>query len=196
MNKFNCTARLLTLACCIFGLTSNAQTKRFSFGPYAELAVPDGNFHQTNKVGYGIGLNADVKVIAGFSLTLSGGYERFEAQPQVNVVSFPPLPNAFMVAMRNPTIIAIPLKAGVQYDLSSLFYVKAEAGCVSLHGKEFDKTKPVVPPGYTESGTSFLYAPGVGVHISHFDASLRYEHWATNHGTGFWGIKTAYRFKI
>lgn len=191
MKRSHCTAWLLTLTCCAFALTSNAQTKRLSYGAYVELGVPTGDFHKTNKVGRGTGLSAEMKLTSRFTATLSAGFERFTSQ---GYYVPDPGPDGKGIAVPYPVMNAIPIRFGIQYDLTKLFFVKMEVGTVSLFGNGHGTLSAFLPPDSHETGTYFLYAPSIGVHLGQFDISAKYEHWGGKKGTNFMDLKAAYHF--
>lgn len=161
-NKFFLIMTML-LAC---GVASQAQLKRFSLGPYVEAGFPVGDFQDMNKTGYGVGLNADIKLIAGFGVTGSVGYMRFGGK-EVGTTKF-------------ETIQAVPVRVGLKYHLVSILYVKLEGGAANFVGNL--------------SGSSFLLAPGVGIRVLGLDVQAKYENWFRESGLGFFGLKAGFNF--
>jgi hypothetical protein len=55
------------------GISSHAQLKGFSIGPYGEMIWPVGNAQQKYTTGIGGGINADIRV-RKFGVTASAGF--------------------------------------------------------------------------------------------------------------------------
>ncbi|WP_126243369.1 outer membrane beta-barrel protein [Chitinophaga rhizosphaerae] len=158
------TFLLVLLLCGSF--TASAQLKRFSIGPYVEAGFPVGDFSKTNNTGYGIGLNADIKLVAGFGVTGSVGYMRFGGKSENNI--------------DYPNVAAVPVRIGLKYKLISILYVKAEAGAANYTG-DLD-------------GSAFLFAPGVGIRVLGLDVQAKWEGWFKNGTSSFFGLKAGYNF--
>ncbi|HVI48396.1 MAG TPA: hypothetical protein VM802_26235 [Chitinophaga sp.] len=120
------TAMLLTV--CVSVQSSQAQLKRFSIGPYLEAAFPTGDFSKTHKPGGGIGLGADVKLIAGLTAVGSVGF-------------------MYMKGKDVSSVKAIPVRLGLRYTLVSILYVKAEGGTVNFLGDYNNGTGALFAPG-------------------------------------------------
>ncbi|MGX5820922.1 outer membrane beta-barrel protein [Chitinophaga lutea] len=158
---------LLIIALLLLGtIAGHAQLKRFSIGPYVEAGFPTGDFANTNKTGWGVGLNADIKLVAGFGVTGSVGYMQFAGET-FQVIDY-------------ATVSAVPVRVGLKYKLISILYVKLEAGTATFTGDL--------------EGTSFLMAPGVGVRLLGLDFQAKYENWFRDGGRGFFGLKASYNF--
>ncbi|WP_343704194.1 hypothetical protein [Chitinophaga sp.] len=157
----------LMMAVLLLGsLATQAQLKRFSLGPYVEAGFPVGDFGDINKTGYGVGLNADIKLIAGFGVTGSVGYMRFGGKTVTNV--------------DYPAVAAVPVRVGLKYQLVSILYVKLEGGAANFVG-DLD-------------GSAFLLSPGVGIRILGLDVQAKYENWFRDSGLGFFGLKAGFNF--
>lgn len=156
---------LLLLSCSI---VVNAQLKRFSLGPYVEAGFPVGDFRDTHNTGYGVGLNADIKLIAGLGVTGSVGYMRFGG------LHNPATDDKY------PALSAIPVRVGLKYQLISILYVKLESGAANFTGDN--------------SGSAVILAPGVGIRVLGLDVQAKYEAWFKDGTTGFFGLKGGYNF--
>ncbi|RPE08745.1 hypothetical protein EGT74_17070 [Chitinophaga lutea] len=154
---------VMMLACSV---ASQAQLKRFSLGPYVEAGFPVGDFADANKTGYGVGLGADIKLIAGFGVTGSVGYMRFGGK-EVGNTTF-------------STVQAVPVRVGLKYQLISILYVKLEGGAANFVG-DLD-------------GSAFILAPGVGIRVLGLDVQAKYENWFREGGLGFFGLKAGFNF--
>lgn len=155
------------------GSTANAQLKRFSIGPYVEAGFPTGDFSDTHNTGWGAGLNADIKLLAGFTATGSVGYMRFGGQKFTT--------DNGMTAEYG-SIQAIPVRVGLKYKLVSVLYAKLEAGSANFAGDD------------GPSGSAFIVSPGIGIRILMFDIQGKYEGWIRENGFGFFGLKASLNF--
>ncbi|UYQ94610.1 hypothetical protein MKQ68_05830 [Chitinophaga horti] len=151
--------------------SASAQLKRFSIGPYVEGGFPVGDLSETHNTGIGAGLNADIKLLAGFTATGSVGYMHF---PGKDIT----LDNGVEAEVKS--FDAIPVRLGLKYKLFSVLYAKVEAGTAHL-------TKE-------DAGTAFIVSPGVGVRILMFDIQGKYEAWFRDGSAGFLGVKASINF--
>lgn len=167
---------LLLALFCVIGTQSQAQLKRFSIGPYVETGVPTGDFKDTHNAGWGGGLNADIKLIAGLGVTGSAGYMRFSGK------SFDYTDNTGQVTGKFSALQAFPVRVGVKYKFPfPLLYVKAEGGTATYVG-DYD-------------GTATLFAPGIGIRFLGLDVEAKYEAWFKDGDhIGFFGLKAGYNF--
>lgn len=151
----------------ICSIASHAQLKRFSIGPYVEAGFPVGDLSKTHNTGYGVGLGADIKLVAGFGVTGSVGYMRFGGKKDINGDKF-------------KAVSAVPVRLGIKYQLVSILYVKLESGASTYTGDE--------------SGAAFILAPGVGIRLLGLDVMAKYETWIKDGNIGFFGLKAGYNF--
>lgn len=166
---------LLLALFCVIGTQSQAQLKRFSIGPYVETGVPTGDFKDTHNAGWGGGLNADIKLIAGLGVTGSAGYMRFSGKSfDFSAVDGP--------VGKYSALQAFPVRVGVKYKFPiPLLYVKVEGGTATYVG-DYD-------------GTATLFAPGIGIRFLGLDVAAKYELWFKDGDhLGFFGLKAGYNF--
>lgn len=157
-------------------IQSQAQLKRFSIGPYVETGIPTGDFSKTNNTGYGIGLNADIKLVAGLGVTGSVGYMRFGGKSETVTG-----PNDAPVAVKYGTLQAFPVRVGLKYKFPfPLLYVKVEGGTAN----EFGDYK----------NTAGILSPGIGIRFLGLDVEAKYEAWFAGGTSGFWGLKAGFNF--
>jgi len=167
-------AGLLFAATSVHAQTEPAKPKGkangFSFGIALEGALPMGALKEppsSYKYGGGGSLRFTQGVAAGFDLTLSAGGIVFVPED-----------------LNNKTIdtkvsVFIPIKLGGRIMLGDTFYVMGEAGMaitkvyqaktLTINGSSGTTTEGFV------NGSTFVYAPSVGVRFGGLDLGLRYE---------------------
>lgn len=169
------TTCLLAVGLCSISNFAQAQLKRFSIGPYVEVGSPVGDFKDTHKTGFGGGLNADIKLIAGLGVTGSAGFMYFPGKT---------LAEGTTEEMKVESLKALPVKVGVKYKFPfPLLYVKVEGGPVTFVGND------------TYDGTAFAFAPGLGIRFLGLDVQAKYEIWRKDgENLSFVGLKAGYNF--
>ncbi|PUZ25934.1 hypothetical protein DCC81_16960 [Chitinophaga parva] len=194
----------LLLAFAIAVLSTTAQQKKFSIGPYLDGALSFGELATINKAGYGGGARASFTLTPRFSLQLAAGYLHFKTAKGHDNVRIGDI--IMDMDYPNPKINAIPVKLGLRYELPAPFYVQADAGAVifldnhfqdefpGLHYNREDDTFYTLDNRYNK-GATFTLAPAVGVHVSKSVAmDLRYEHWFAKTPAGFMALRAALSF--
>ncbi len=159
------------------GLAVNAQDKKdpamggAKIGVGADFAFPMGNFANGTDFGVGGSLNFQTPIASQLNFVGEAGYLSFMSKKNIlgNTTSFG----------------TIPLKAGLRYFLAENFYAQGQVGAAISTA--------------TGGGTSFLYAPSVGVEFPvadkmAIDLGARYEGWSNNGSLSFIGIRAALNF--
>lgn len=169
------TTCLLAAGLCVISNFAQAQLKRFSIGPYVEAGSPVGDFKDTHKTGFGGGLNADIKLIAGLGVTGSAGFMYFPGKTINDGVT-----GEYEVE----SIKALPVRLGVKYKFNiPLLYVKVEAGTANFVGSD------------VYDGQAFIFAPGIGIRFLGLDVQAKYEIWRKDgENLSFVGLKAGYNF--
>jgi hypothetical protein len=174
------SAAFVIAATCMFGNTAKAQLKGFSIGPYVELGTPMGDFKETHNTGFGGGLNADIKLIAGFGVTGSAGFMYFPGKTYTFVDG-----TGATLSAEAESLKALPVRVGLKYKFGiPLLYVKAEGGTATFIGGDSADYK----------GTAGIFAPGIGIRFLGLDVEAKYEIWFKDGNRGFFGLKAGYNF--
>ncbi|MCW3466917.1 hypothetical protein [Chitinophaga nivalis] len=172
MKKALLTFSVMLFMFCLGAQTSQAQLKRFSLGPFVEAGFPTGNFSNTHNTGYGIGIGADIKLVAGLTAVGSVSYMYFGGKSQTDALG-----NRYDIANAK----VIPIRLGLRYNLISILYVKVEGGTANFTGDY-------------NNGVGALVAPGVGIRLLGLDVEAKYEAWFKDNTHGFFGLKAGYNF--
>lgn len=159
---------ILTILLMALIFPAQSQLKGFSLGPFAEAAWPTGDFQESNKNGYGLGVGADIR-LGKIGLTGSVGYMHFGGKTLVK--------EAGSVDM--PSIKAVPVRVGLKYRIVPVLYAKLESGVAKFTGSD---------------ETAFIISPGIGVRLLGFDLQAKYELWKNEQNLGFWGLKAGINF--
>ncbi len=169
---------LVVLCAMLFFATANvmAQTdpvkpkdkaKGFSFGLGLEGALPSGALKDASdyKYGGGLSLRFTQGIASNFDLTLTGGAIAFVPEDLTNKT------------LDTKASVFIPIKLGGRLMLGNTFYLMAEAGMTLT--KVYQATSVNMTNGDTTegfvNGSTFTYAPGIGVRFGGLDLGLRYE---------------------
>jgi hypothetical protein len=148
--------------------------KKFSLGLGLEGALPTGGLKSLYNVGAGATVRAAIGLDKASAVTLTTG-----------VVAF--IPKDLGSGIDVKAQINIPIKAGYRYMLSDSFYGIGEAG-VSIIKSYYNNGSSTLQ---SVSSSEFTYAPGIGVLLGGFDASLRYEGYSS---AGFLGLRVGFTF--
>ncbi|HEY9262386.1 hypothetical protein [Chitinophaga sp.] len=171
MKKIFLAFATMLFVICMSTQSSQAQLKRFSIGPFVEAGFPVGDFNDTHNTGYGIGLGADVKLVAGFTAVGSVSYFHFGGKSgNLNGNNF-----------NYPDYNVIPIRLGLRHKLISILYVKLEGGTLQYTGSYYN-------------GIGGLVAPGLGIRVLGLDVEAKYEAWFKDGTRGFFGLKAGYNF--
>lgn len=142
----------------------------FSFGIGLDGAIPLGALKEapsSYKIGGGGNLRFTQGLAQGFDLTLTAGGMAFVPEDLNNKT------------IDSKVSVFIPIKLGGRVMLGDNFYLMAEAG-VAITKVYQAKTLTItgttgtVEEGFV-NGSTFVYAPSMGVRFGGFDLGLRYE---------------------
>jgi hypothetical protein len=166
---------LLTATLFIFCADANAQGKKFKVGLGLEAALPIGNLGDVYSVGGGLSLRFLYKITPQFGATFTTGAIAFAPKDLNNI------------NVDSKATVNIPYKIGGRYKFTNKFYGIMEAGITHSITFYNDANNDL----QHASGNSFTYAPGVGILLGGFDASLRYEGYEN---AGFLGLRLGFFF--
>jgi hypothetical protein len=145
-----------------------AVLKAVSVGPYAEMAYPTGKMADMRNNGFGFGVAADIRLPIPVGLTGSAGFMSFGGK------DIPDMPSA-----RYETLQGFPLRIGVKWSRGPIYTV-LETGSVSV--------------SKGGSGTTALFAPGIGLRILKIDVRAKYETWFRSGEAQFFSVMGSLRF--
>ncbi|PWG80317.1 outer membrane beta-barrel protein [Pararcticibacter amylolyticus] len=153
---------------------------RLSIAP--EFGLPVGNLSDSHDWSFGGSLQVDYPVAKDLFATLNAGYNNIFGKSEAGIDV--------------TDLQLIPVKAGLKYFPTKMFYVQAEAGAAFLANKsDFVSGK----------SASFVYAPQVGVQLpfsdkSFLDAGIRFEGNTKfvegGDAANFFGLRLAYSFQL
>jgi hypothetical protein len=172
---------LLTAIILVFSLSIQAQDKKeisgkkFKIGLGLEAALPVGIMGDAYSFGGGLTLRFLYKITPEFGATFTTGGIAFVPKDLKNLND------------NSKATVNIPFKLGGRYKFTNKFYGIMEAGVTHsiVYYKDVNDNLAHL------SGNSFTYAPGVGVLLGGFDASLRYEGYKN---AGFMGLRLGFFF--
>jgi hypothetical protein len=172
---------LLTAIILVFSLSIQAQDKKeisgkkFKIGLGLEAALPVGIMGDAYSFGGGLTLRFLYKITPEFGATFTTGGIAFVPKDLKNLND------------NSKATVNIPFKLGGRYKFTNKFYGIMEAGVTHsiVYYKDVNDNLAHL------SGNSFTYAPGVGVLLGGFDASLRYEGYEN---AGFMGLRLGFFF--
>ncbi len=149
---------------------------KFSVG--LELGAPTGDAKNLYNVGFGGSGKIEIPATPQFAITATAGYTSLYFKNDVRNVQ-----RAFGLSTTPAGFV--PLKVGGKYYFSPVFYGEGEIGAAIGTNRG--------------NGTSFAYAPGIGVSIpligkNGIDVGLRYESWSQNYRINQLGLRVAYKF--
>src|SRR5258708_16070678 len=165
----------LTVVILIFSTSCNAQGKKFKVGLGLEAVLPTGNFGNVYSVGGGLTLRFLYKITPQFGATFTTGGIVFATKNLNNIDS------------NSKATINIPFKVGGRYKFTNKFYGIMEVGITNSITFYEDANKKL----QHVTANSFTYAPGIGVLLGGFDASLRYEGYEN---AGFLALRLGFFF--
>jgi hypothetical protein len=148
--------------------------KKFKVGLGLEAALPVGNLGNAYSVGGGLTLRFLYKITPEFGATFTTGF-----------IAFAPK-NINNIGASSKATLNFPFKLGGRYKFTDKFYGIMEVG--TTHSVTYLKVNNSL--GHV-SGNSFTYAPGIGILLGGFDASLRYEGY---NNAGFIGLRLGFFF--
>lgn len=149
--------------------------KKFKIGLGLEAALPVGIMGDAYSFGGGLSLRFLYKITPEFGATFTTGGIAFVPKDLKNLND------------NSKATVNIPFKLGGRYKFTNKFYGIMEAGVTHsiVYYKDVNDNLAHL------SGNSFTYAPGVGVLLGGFDASLRYEGYEN---AGFMGLRLGFFF--
>jgi hypothetical protein len=172
---------IVTALFLLFSISVHAQDaktiigKKFKISLGLEAALPVGTFAQVYSVGGGLSLRFLYKITPQFGATFTTGGIAFIPKNINNLND------------NSKATLNIPFKLGGRYKFTNKFYGIMEVGTTHsiVYYKDTNGDLAHV------SGNSFTYAPGIGVLLGGFDASLRYEGYQS---AGFLGLRLGFFF--
>ncbi|OOQ60551.1 outer membrane beta-barrel protein [Mucilaginibacter pedocola] len=174
MKKLLAVAVVMLAALTSSKLYAQDDYKKFSLGIGLEAALPVGNLSNAYSFGGGATIRATIGLDASSAFTITSGALAFA-------------PKDLGGGYKLKTQVNIPIKAGYRYMLSDNFYAIGEAGVTIAKTYASNGSGGTV----SASGSSFTYAPGIGLKLGGVDLSVRYEGYS---GAGFIGGRLGFNF--
>lgn len=168
--------KIFTIAFIILaGFATKSHAQGFKLGLGLEGALPLGSLKNYYNVGGGLTVRGAFSIDDASAVTITTGAIAFIPKDLSNV------------GIDTKAQLNIPVKAGYKYNVGGPVYVIAEAGATIIRSYYSDANGDLQSIG----STHFTYAPGVGVNLGGFDASIRYEGYQ---GQGFMGLRVGFNF--
>lgn len=168
--------KILTIAFIILaGFATKSHAQGFKLGLGLEGALPLGSLKDYYNVGGGLTIRGAIGIDASSAVTITTGAIVFIPKDLSNI------------GLDTKAQLNIPLKAGYKYNVGGPVYVIGELGATMVRSYYSDANGDLQSVG----STHFTYAPGVGVNLGGFDASLRYEGYQ---GQSFMGLRLGFNF--
>ncbi|MEB0260895.1 hypothetical protein [Mucilaginibacter sp. 10I4] len=168
--------KIFTIAFIILaGFATKSHAQGFKLGLGLEGALPLGSLKDYYNVGAGLTIRGAIGIDASSAVTITTGAIAFIPKDLSNV------------GLDTKAQLNIPIKAGYKYKFGGPFYGIAEAGATIVRSYFSDANGNLQSIG----STHFTYAPGIGVDLGGFDASIRYEGYQ---GQGFMGLRIGFNF--
>lgn len=168
--------KIFTIAFIILaGFATKSHAQGFKLGLGLEGALPLGNMKSAYNVGAGLTFRGAFSIDESSAVTLTTGAIAFLPKDLSNL------------GIDAKAQLNIPVKAGFKYNVGGPVYVIGEAGATIIRSYYSDANGDLQSVG----STHFTYAPGVGVNLGGFDASLRYEGYQ---GQSFMGLRLGFNF--
>ncbi|MCC8424028.1 outer membrane beta-barrel protein [Mucilaginibacter sp. UR6-11] len=134
---------------------------KFSIG--IEPGMPVGSARDVSTFTIGGSLKYDLPVASKTWFTVAAGYTYFPYKNDITVANV-----GFIETNSGEGFV--PLKAGIKYFISSIFYAEGQVGAAISTS--------------SGGGTRFAYAPGIGYQFdTRADLGIRYEGWSKNNTT-------------
>lgn len=165
----------------VISLAGYSQTGKNEIGVGVDLGIPNGDFGDYFKLGFGGYLKGLYGVGSAGQITFTTGYTTFSAKDE------------YVTALSADKIKAsiIPLLAGYRHNFSG-FYAEPQVG-YGIYGSKVTAAGQKA----SDSEGAFTWAVGLGYAMSGFDIGARYQSASKNsQTTSVIGIRVGYNFSL
>lgn len=171
----------LAIAIVAVSLTVSAQSGKNEIGVGFDLNIPNGDFSDSYKLGFGGYVKGLYGIGTAGQITLTSGYTTFSAKDEALTAA----------GLDDAKFGIIPILAGYRHNFDG-FYAEPQIG-YGIYREKIETGGVKV----SESSGAFTWAVGLGFAKSGFDIGARYQS-ASKDGTTFGviGIRVGYNFSL
>jgi hypothetical protein len=175
MKKVVFVSAMLVLALSTKTFAQDGETKKLGFSVGAELGLPMSDFGKSYSFGIGGSVQADYNIDEKLSVGLNVGYLSYSGKTiTIPAITFGGVTLTPASSVKIPSFGVTPVLAGAKYNFTEKVFGQAQLGM-----------------SFYKGGSSFTYAPGIGVNLGPISALVKYVGWKDANSIG---LRVAYNF--